>query len=305
MVDAAARGPLSTLLEGAVVGVRALLAVASGDDADARALLTTALEAASLEDTTGLRRAVRWLPLAYVLVPATRQPLDVRPVGALHRRRLDVARAVVWALERRTPPPSVVDTISASSLCTSVPLPWAMAFAARLTAEGRELGAQIASELLDRFGEPAKDALRAATGHANKAVARGAKHLLSVIAAPPAGRTVSLSLLGPTTLDTGTGATNAHWKRDRVRSLLVFLALRQSATRDQIVDALWPHLEPEAAERNLRVTLCYLQQVLEPERRGGEAPFFVRQDGPLLSLAGGAIRAHRCPRLRRPGPPGR
>jgi DNA-binding SARP family transcriptional activator len=94
-----------------------------------------------------------------------------------------------------------------------------------------------------------------------------------------------LSLLGPTALDTGREPVSAHWNRERVRSLLLYLALRRSARRDEICEALWSHLDPVTAERNLRVTLCYLQQVLEPERRTGEAPFFIRQAGTLVSLA--------------------
>jgi LuxR family transcriptional regulator, maltose regulon positive regulatory protein len=71
-----------------------------------------------------------------------------------------------------------------------------------------------------------------------------------------------------------------------VRSLLIFLAINGRSHREQVLDALWPHLDPTAADRNLRVTLTYLHQVLEADRRSGEAPFFARQDCSTLFLAG-------------------
>jgi DNA-binding SARP family transcriptional activator len=47
---------------------------------------------------------------------------------------------------------------------------------------------------------------------------------------------------------------------------------------------VWPELDAAAGDRNLRVTLTYLQRILEPERRAGEAPYFLDQDGGLLAL---------------------
>ena len=153
-------------------------------------LLREALKDSPLDTGTGWRRAARWLPLAYVLVPP-RAAISTGELGDVHRRRLDVARAIVWAVEECTPPPPFVTALTSSTLCTSVPLPWAMVLAGRLAAEGSSAGARIAGELMDRFGEPAKDALRAATEHGTKRVACGAKCLLATIAAPPEARTIS------------------------------------------------------------------------------------------------------------------
>jgi DNA-binding SARP family transcriptional activator len=35
--------------------------------------------------------------------------------------------------------------------------------------------------------------------------------------------------------------------------------------RARVMDLLWPGLDPEAAARNLRVTLTYLRRVLDPD----------------------------------------
>jgi DNA-binding SARP family transcriptional activator len=247
-------------------------------------VLDDALAGAPLDDGNAWRRAVRWVPLAYVLVPEARAGLDALHVGDLHRRRLDAARAVVWAREQGGPPPRWLGGASAATLCASVPLRWVVEVAARLTAEGSPSGPRLAGELLERFGEPAKAALREGTRHGRSCTSRGAKALLGSLAAPPARR-IRLSVLGATALDTGGGLPGPHWNRERVRSLLVLLAMRRTAGREEVVEALWSHLDPDAAERNMRVTLCYLQQVLEPERRNGEAPFFLRQEGATLALA--------------------
>ena len=51
-----------------------------------------------------------------------------------------------------------------------------------------------------------------------------------------------------------------------------------------MIDALWPHLDVAAADRNLRVTLTYLNQVLDPGRRQGEMPYFLRQCGSVIAM---------------------
>jgi DNA-binding SARP family transcriptional activator len=47
---------------------------------------------------------------------------------------------------------------------------------------------------------------------------------------------------------------------------------------------LWPDLDEAAANRNLRVTLAYLQNLLEPERDEEDPPYFIRSAGAALHL---------------------
>ena len=70
--ERAASGTVGLLLTGALAGVRALVAAARGDDEHAGAVLHAELTEHPLDDPLGWRRAVRWLPLAYTLVPSTR-----------------------------------------------------------------------------------------------------------------------------------------------------------------------------------------------------------------------------------------
>ncbi len=283
--ERAVSGSASALMLGALVGIRALLAAAQGDDDHARRVLEESLQAAPLTDPVGWRMSARWLPLAYVLVPSTREHLDHRPTGVVHTRRLDVARAVVASLEGFATLPPAARALAPASVATTVPLPWAMALAARLTADGDVGGRALVEYLFALYGEPAREAVRAAATHSDPSIVDGARRLLASITIAPR-HSIRLGVLGPVTLQIGDGApVNDHWNRDRVRSLLVYLVIHGPAQRDQILEALWPHLDPGAADRNLRVTLSYLHQVLEPDRRKGEAPFYVRQIGPTLSLA--------------------
>ena len=287
LVERGSSGTLGILMRGALLSARATIAVARGDDTEARRIIDDGLDGASLADPITWRMAARFLPLAYVLVPSIRAELDARALGPLHRRRLDVARAVVWAQSGGTTSCDAPASVCADAVATTVPLPWAMVLASTLTARGNSQGRKIAEHLFGLYGEPARDALRATTRHPTRRTADGARKLLaSVVFAPR--RTVRLNVLGPVELLVGgMQSVDAHWGRERVRSLLIYLTVNGRAHREQILDALWPHLDPVAADRNLRVTLTYLHQVLEPDRRSGEAPFFVRQDCSTLTLVGG------------------
>ena len=166
---------------------------------------------------------------------------------------------------------------------TCVPLPWALTLAARLQEDGLAAGRDIALWAIERHGQPARDALRVAA--TTGPVTTGAKGLLAAVAV--AAHTIEVGVLGPAVLRIdGAVPSGLDWQRERVRALLLYFVVRGASRREDVAEALWPDLPPDAADRNLRVTLAYLQRVLEPDRRKGEPPFFLRQDGALLSLAG-------------------
>ncbi len=284
-----ASGSVSVLMRGALVGVEALLAVTNGDDVAAARILASALDECPLTDPIGRRMAARWLPLAYVLVPSCRDLLDrgsaVGDVGPLHQRRLDVARAVVKMRGGATVTASDIDGLDAGTIITSIPLRWATALAAILATDDPAAGRRRLEQLMAFGASPVRECLRACAESADRATSAGARKLLAAAAVDPE-RTVQLSVLGPVTLRVGDAEEHVdqHWNRERVRSLLLYLVLNPAARREQITDALWPDLDIAAADRNLRVTLTYLNRVLEPDRRNGEAPYFIRQNGPTLTL---------------------
>ena len=274
-------GPLVPLMRGYLTGISALVAAARGDDAAARSVLEAALAEGPLTDPVGWLSATRWLPLAYVLVPSSRAVIEERSSGAVHVRRLAIARAVVAAASGGVLDPRSLDGVCPSAIVTAVPVSWAMVLAARLHADGVPAGVELATWLLSRFGGAARDALRLAADHPN--VGTGARKLLAAV--PVAPGSIRVDVLGPTRLHLE-ASTGPDWQRERVRSLLLYLVVNGPSSRESICDALWPDLDPAAADRNLRVTLSYLQRVLEPDRRRGEAPFLLRQDGTTVVLAG-------------------
>ena len=70
------------------------------------------------------------------------------------------------------------------------------------------------------------------------------------------------------------------WGRQKTRSLLKLLLTRSGRTfsRDEIVEALWPNVSPQAAERSLRVTMSLLRKALEPDlERGSDSRYILRR----------------------------
>jgi len=55
--------------------------------------------------------------------------------------------------------------------------------------------------------------------------------------------------------------------------------------RDRATDLMWPELDPQAASRNLRVTLSRLRRLVDPDRPPGRPSSWLRVDGTTLALA--------------------
>jgi DNA-binding SARP family transcriptional activator len=88
------------------------------------------------------------------------------------------------------------------------------------------------------------------------------------------------------------GRTIVHpaWDRARVRELLVYLAIHPAMSRERIASALWPELPLADGQRNLRVTLTYLADVLDPDRERGSGSSLIVEKAGLLSLSPGLFR---------------
>jgi DNA-binding SARP family transcriptional activator len=96
---------------------------------------------------------------------------------------------------------------------------------------------------------------------------------------------IAIDLLGGLTVRRSDGLDVEGWnRRDRVRHLLAFVAMRRSVARNDAAAALWPDLSPEKATANLRVNLHHLQQALQPDRNGAP-PWFLQADGTRLGLS--------------------
>lgn len=80
------------------------------------------------------------------------------------------------------------------------------------------------------------------------------------------------------------------WRRAKARQLFqLLLTFRHgSLDRDQILEYLWPGMDPAAAGRNFKVTLNSLYHVLEPDRDPGSESALVCRDGSAYGIRPGA-----------------
>ncbi|MCB9112854.1 MAG: AAA family ATPase [Anaerolineales bacterium] len=76
------------------------------------------------------------------------------------------------------------------------------------------------------------------------------------------------------------------WRREKSRQLFqLLLTYHQSPLdRDQICEYLWPDADLATAQRNFKITLNTLYQVLEPERDAGSDSAFIVRDGTTYTL---------------------
>lgn len=105
------------------------------------------------------------------------------------------------------------------------------------------------------------------------------------------GYRVGVVTLGSFAVYKGETAIAANsWRRAKARQLFqLLLTYRHTALdRDQILEHLWPGMEPAAAGRNFKVTLNTLYQVLEPQREPGAESAFVYREGTSYCLRSGA-----------------
>ena len=89
--------------------------------------------------------------------------------------------------------------------------------------------------------------------------------------------------------------------RRKALALLTFLLAqpRMSATRDQVLDALWPDQDPGQAANSLHQTVYFLRRVFEPAYSDALSPGYLHHDPDVLRLDPElmARRNHLVPRL--------
>ena len=68
--------------------------------------------------------------------------------------------------------------------------------------------------------------------------------------------------------------------------MLCYLVTRPdlSATRDQVLDSLWPDLDPEIAVNSLNQTVYFLRRVFEESYSDDLSPGYVHHDSDVVWL---------------------
>jgi len=272
-------------LQASMMAAEATLALASRDEARAAALFATQLAEHKLTEGRQAYGHLRRIALLYVLVLETREPFERMELGPAYEAGLALARALVASREVGDLAPAAALTPEHWAAARAfLPLGWRAELACSAVAGGQS----DAEALVKDLGPAARPALRVVADRSNapRPLRTWARSLLDALPTVPTAP-LELGLLGPTTLRrAGRPVDHPHWRRERVRALLLLLMTRGGGTREELAGALWPDLDSASALRNLRVTLSYLLAVLEPDRPDGAPSCFVRAEGSGLRLTG-------------------
>ncbi|MES2211144.1 MAG: BTAD domain-containing putative transcriptional regulator [Chloroflexota bacterium] len=98
--------------------------------------------------------------------------------------------------------------------------------------------------------------------------------------------TVFVEDLGRVRLSIGGRTVDGGTMRRKVLALLCFLLTkpRFAAARDEVLEAMWPDLEPSTAQNSLNQTVYFLRRVFEPQFAEDTTPGYLGQDGETLWL---------------------
>jgi DNA-binding SARP family transcriptional activator len=258
---------------------RVAVAVNSGDEALAATILRESPESIPGRPECWYWRDRAALALPYVLLPEARDAWAAEPRGAAHELGFPLAPALVAARAGDRDFVRALSWPSAGIVRANLPLAWAV----ELALHGRAAGNPPPADLVRAIGPAAREPLRRVADRTSSGrLQRAARSLLDQLPLTPSA-TLRLGVLGPVAVWRGdTPVEHAHLRRARVRALLCLMVARRRARREELAEELWPDLDDPG--RNLRTTLSYLQQVLEPDRAASEPAYFLRPEGSWLTL---------------------
>src|SRR5438477_4205040 len=98
---------------------------------------------------------------------------------------------------------------------------------------------------------------------------------------------LEIHLLGPFRVRVdGRMVEERQWLRPRPKLLIKLLALQphHQLHREQVMEALWPELEPDSAANNLHKTLLMARRCLEPASPSAAHSCFITIHDHLLAL---------------------
>ena len=155
---------------------------------------------------------------------------------------------------------------------------WLSALWLAISASGD--AAEAAAALVAQLGSTRDAGRLREAAKSNKQLRSHAVHATRRLA-----QSVLIDDLGSVTVHIGSERVRERLRR-KVVGLLCYLASRpgMSATRDEVLEALWADLTPETAGNSLHQTIYYLRRVFEPDYREGLSAGYVGFDGEIVSL---------------------
>ena len=163
------------------------------------------------------------------------------------------------------------------------PQRWRWAIRQLLSNDAARIGdVRRAAELLDIVGASADVTILRQLAHRKTLRVPEAGHALARRLAPPA----FVDDLGRITIRIGDRVIAGTDVRKKVLSLLAFLLTRPqfSASREQVIESLWPDMEPEAGANSLNQTSYFLRQVFEPKADDDSSAGYLNSRADLIWL---------------------
>ena len=141
-----------------------------------------------------------------------------------------------------------------------------------------------AGEILDRIGTAQDVSLLRALARTNRGTAP--RSLLGRTLARRLATRVIVEDLGRIEVRYGGIVVAATSIRRKVLAMLTFLLTRPrfAATRDEVIDALWPELAPDVAMNSLNQTVYFLRRVFEPTYQEDLSAGYVHHSSDVLWL---------------------
>ncbi|MGH8983385.1 MAG: BTAD domain-containing putative transcriptional regulator, partial [Acidimicrobiia bacterium] len=272
------------LLAGFLAVAEASILVASGDEPSARVVVSSLMDRPEFDGgTTG--RALAWFGAALSSTsPTAATFVEGLPAGPSRERALGAVHAL-QRVRAGDSPGDIALLDDGRALLTALPVNLASEVACGAAADGDDRGRTVVETLRSIAPRATREALQhvAASDRPNPARRAASAFLGDIPIPPPDG--IGVEVFGPVRLVRGGElVTDRHWRRERVRHLLLMLVDRRALRRAEAADLLWPELDAEASSSNLRTTLSYLLGILEPHRRQGEAPYLLAQDAGILRV---------------------
>ena len=140
------------------------------------------------------------------------------------------------------------------------------------------------AQLLEQFGEW-EDVARLRLLAKDPTTRRAGNKLGRSLARRAAPR-IFIHDLGRTTIFIGSRVIEATAMRRKVAAFVTYLLTRPGlmATREQVLEALWPDAPPEVGTNSLHQTIYFLRRELEPDYAVDVSPGYVRLEGELVWL---------------------
>jgi DNA-binding SARP family transcriptional activator len=269
-----------------VVGEKSALAIAEAHLSLASGATTAshdirlAIDEASSSGSTGSRR-IGELLAALLAAPdeLSRQTVVIGAIAPWHLTYL--AEALIPRLAELTPE-AAAHIRAAASLH---PDRWRSALRDALEGGAHE-GNLAAGRLLESIGEKSDIARLRRLARSSKRRYEGAD-LGRALSRKLADR-VRVEDQGRIAIEIGDRSVPGTAVRRKVLAMLCYLITRpeMSATRDQVLDALWPELDPGIAVNSLNQTIYFLRRVFEESYSDDLSPGYVHHDSDVVWLDG-------------------